>query len=460
MESFIQGSVFCFSEREDSRSVLEGFTITGGIGSISWDWLSGGGIQLVNASSPTIRNCIIAGNRAGIGGGIACEDGSSPTVVGCIIRENSNSGVDCWSSSDPTFIDCEITRNWSGGGSRSGGGVSATKSSPTLVRCRITGNAGPWGGGFECREGGSPVLTDCIIRGNASAGEGGGAYATWNLSLTLTNCTILGNVSAADGGGVFCDNADLTLTGCVIAGNKAPGAGAIGVNRSEPAISSCTIAGNSGGEGAIGCHEESAPALVECILRGNSSAAVCGDLTRCLADGDPLFLDEGLFDFDRETTVDLGDLWYVIPDYVVAEPDYRLREGSPAIDAGAAGGGPSKDIDGHDRPCGAGMDLGAYESCWAPAGAASFIRGDANGSGSVSISDSIAILGFLFIGNWDLRCQDAADADDSGSLDLSDGIYGLFFLFMGSGRPPEPFPACGPDPRSDPLTCEPSAACP
>lgn len=57
----------------------------------------------------------------------------------------------------------------------------------------------------------------------------------------------------------------------------------------------------------------------------------------------------------------------VVQGNVVADPlfvsprDYRLRAGSPAIDAGMLTGAPSSDRDGHLRPKGASPDIGAYE---------------------------------------------------------------------------------------------------
>jgi len=43
-----------------------------------------------------------------------------------------------------------------------------------------------------------------------------------------------------------------------------------------------------------------------------------------------------------------------------------------------------------------------------------FRRGDADGSSGVTISDAIAILSFLFVGDVEIECLDAADSSDQG----------------------------------------------
>ena len=81
-----------------------------------------------------------------------------------------------------------------------------------------------------------------------------------------------------------------------------------------------------------------------------------------------------------------------------------------------------------------------------------FLRGDADGSCSLDISDGVFILGYLFLGEATPPCLDAADADDSGELDLSDGVFVLGFLFLGEEEPPSPGPdILGPDPTEDEL---------
>jgi hypothetical protein len=85
-----------------------------------------------------------------------------------------------------------------------------------------------------------------------------------------------------------------------------------------------------------------------------------------------------------------------------------------------------------------------------------FIRGDANNSGEVDITDGIVILEDLFLGNRALApCRDALDANDSGELDISDPIYLLTALFVGGDaiKPPYPNPGLDPTPEDALPSC-------
>ena len=89
-----------------------------------------------------------------------------------------------------------------------------------------------------------------------------------------------------------------------------------------------------------------------------------------------------------------------------------------------------------------------------PSRCVKFLRGDSNGDAEVDVSDAIAILGHLFLGQPSrLSCPPSADSDDSGELDISDAVYLLNFLFTGGRRPDDPFPTCGPDATPDELLC-------
>ena len=80
---------------------------------------------------------------------------------------------------------------------------------------------------------------------------------------------------------------------------------------------------------------------------------------------------------------------------------------------------------------------------------AQFIRGDSNLDGQVDISDPVALLGILFLGNEAPGCADAQDANDSGEADISDAIFTLAYLFSGGRMPPPPFGECGCDETDD-----------
>jgi hypothetical protein len=81
-------------------------------------------------------------------------------------------------------------------------------------------------------------------------------------------------------------------------------------------------------------------------------------------------------------------------------------------------------------------------------GPVKFKRGDADGNGTVELTDVINILGFLFLGNpRKLPCWDASDGDDSGVLDVTDAIVSLGWQFLGKPRDLASPGAlsCGPD---------------
>ena len=85
-----------------------------------------------------------------------------------------------------------------------------------------------------------------------------------------------------------------------------------------------------------------------------------------------------------------------------------------------------------------------------------FVRGDANRDGTVDISDSLSMLGYLFGGDArvsDTTCLAASDANGDGNVDISDPVYTLSFLFLGGPVPPAPYPHAGPDQAPGGLGC-------
>jgi hypothetical protein len=91
--------------------------------------------------------------------------------------------------------------------------------------------------------------------------------------------------------------------------------------------------------------------------------------------------------------------------------------------------------------------------------ASTFLRGEANGDGTIDISDGLFILSFLFLGEAAPSCPDALDADDGGEVDISDAVRIFGFLFLGDPEPPPPFGACGYDFTGDSLRCDALESC-
>jgi hypothetical protein len=167
-----------------------------------------------------------------------------------------------------------------------------------------------------------------------------------------------------------------------------------------------------------------------------------------------------MFDFDRVVTVVVDGVERDLPLFVVEGPDYHLRSDSPAIDAGLSDGAPRADIEDSPRPCGGGVDIGAYEYQTEDCGLqVLFQRGNVNADANLDISDATFILGFLFLGEEKPTCRDSADVDDNGALEVTDAVYLLNHLFLGGEPPKPPYPGCGVDLTDDAISCESYGAC-
>lgn len=95
-------------------------------------------------------------------------------------------------------------------------------------------------------------------------------------------------------------------------------------------------------------------------------------------------------------------------------------------------------------------------------GESSFIRGDVDETGELSITDAVRIIYYLFgrgIRPVVLDCEDAADANDDGAVNLTDAVMILNALFRGGPKPPEPYPFCSGDPTEDGIGCSANDFC-
>jgi agmatine deiminase len=64
-----------------------------------------------------------------------------------------------------------------------------------------------------------------------------------------------------------------------------------------------------------------------------------------------------------------------------------------------------------------------------------FVCGDADGSGSVDISDAVSLIAYIFSGGPAPNPLTAGDGDCSGSVDISDAVYLIAYIFSGGPAP-------------------------
>jgi len=189
------GPVVTCSNGEGPDTILEGFTITGGMA------FNGGGMY-VHQADPVVIGCTFLSNTAGVpipvldacGGGLYLYE-SNATVISCAFLGNS-AVVD---------IAAAAVTAW-------GGGLHVIGGSPTVTNSVFSGNS---------------VSATTISGPNFTANSYGGGIGNDGGNLSVTNCTFSGNSAAASptllarGGGLFGSGGTTTVTNCVFYANTA-----------------------------------------------------------------------------------------------------------------------------------------------------------------------------------------------------------------------------------------------
>jgi hypothetical protein len=255
-----------------------------------------------------------------------------------------------------------------------GGGVERAVlvhggSDVVLEELTLTGGRAPehacWGAGLSVTNGHATlrrvIVRDNVARctsGQSGGGAGGGLDANNDegpASLRVEDSLILRNQAGDHGSALNTWQTTVAITNVVVAGN---GRHVLALNETTFRAVNITVVGNDhSGHALLDFNQPSTITLLNSIV-WNSGGITCG------AGG-------GVCDF---TYSDLQGGWpgagnlNVNPQFVdAANGNYRLRWGSPAIDAGTNSGAPPFDLEGVARPQDGNFDgirvadMGAYE---------------------------------------------------------------------------------------------------
>ena len=275
------GSVVTFRSGEGPDSVLEGFLITNGSGSLDpFGQLNGGGI-FCDQSSPLITKNRIEGNKTEIGGGLSFINDSEPLVRSNLISGNfaeCGGGIH-FLESTPTITENSIMDNVvSAPNLGSGGGIMCHESAGTIADNRIEGNmCEMFGGGIRYTKSTLLIQTNLIRMNQASIGSG---IYTRDCSDAgeIADNRIIENGTPGSGstGGIICDDSEPLISGNLIAGNA--GRGFSCLNRIPPddplLFIGNTVSGNgssSSSGGGIKCSKSSL-SIVNCLVFDNYSS--------------------------------------------------------------------------------------------------------------------------------------------------------------------------------------------
>lgn len=310
------GSVVTFASGERPDTVIDGFTITNGSGTLVGSNHYGGGIHCNNRSSPTITNNIITGNNVDYGGGgISCDDHSDPLIVYNTISNNRagyhGGGIFCDDGSSAEIQENMIMENEAGYGVPpdtifqpdlySGGGVFGFKSSLQIHDNIIKNNTGTYHGGGVLL-GWNSVTTSRILNNvvfNNQAQKGAGIYCCHSSNAHVQRNQVYNNTallygggiccrdeydqlfikdndiyenSAEFGGGISCEHADTLIVNNFIFRNSAESGGGIHGQNSDVIIVNNTIFYNDAVRGgAFFGIRESSPRIVNTICWQNEA---------------------------------------------------------------------------------------------------------------------------------------------------------------------------------------------
>lgn len=302
-----QGSVVMFANEEGEASILDGFTLTGGVGTYyepqHYFGNVGGGVYCLDAS-PVVRNCLITENQLANRGQIT-----------------HGGGVFVGGHSEPLLKNLRIVNNRAeyGAGMAFRGESFVTMENVTISDNRATAGDDSWGGGIWCFENASFEMDGGMISGNHAAGGGAISMTVNTGTSTVRKVAIVDNEGywgAAYYGTAF----PMVFENVTFSGNGYGQQGAslfeMRSRRATLNIGNSILFDNPSRLFRFWNNEDRTDTLVidYCLIQGGEDSIRANQY---------VVLDYGDHNFD-------ADPLFVDPD----NSDYSLTENSPCIDAG------------------------------------------------------------------------------------------------------------------------------
>ncbi|OGV66114.1 MAG: hypothetical protein A2283_15220 [Lentisphaerae bacterium RIFOXYA12_FULL_48_11] len=241
----------------------------------------------------------------------------------------------------------------------------------------INGATNEDGGGIYINQGG--IVQNCVISSNA-ASMGGGVYMM--QGGVVRNCRIIGNSAVRYGGGIFCHEGGL-IENCLITENLSAECGG-GVNSDffSGTIANCTIVSNtaaSGWGGGIWAYHHQGIIQNSIIYFNNPGGT--NNYSNSSTD-EAIYKNCCTFPTALGTNSITND-----PSFVSASSgNFHLSSNSMCINAGRNDSTLSvKDLDGSNRIQASVIDIGAYESPYAPIDASAYAHGSITPMGRIGI---------------------------------------------------------------------------
>jgi len=184
------GSVVLFANSENNAAIIDGFTLSHGLGTELGGKTYGGGIFCHHAS-PTIINSKIIDCYAFEGGGISCYE-CSPHISNNLVAKNQatfGSGISC-RQSNSTIYSCDIELN------TGNGIIFMGYSKGYIINCRVSGNTDR---GISCHTDHCLIwVINTLVYSNTGNTKGGGLYFNEGGGY-IVNSTICGNAAVSGG---------------------------------------------------------------------------------------------------------------------------------------------------------------------------------------------------------------------------------------------------------------------